>query len=219
LAAQDPDEPFDLYDEHGRPLGRVKPRAAVHRDGDWHRSLHLWVVLAGEPPTVVFQRRGADKDTWPLRVDAAVTGHFRAGDRLADALREAEEEIGLVVTLEETTRLFARQRRERAAGLVDNELQDILVTLRSEPLEALRPNPEELVEVLAVPLSLALALARGERSDVPTQRWTAELERKVGVLSASELVPADDGYYERALVAALAILEGRDVPPFSPANE
>src|SRR5437870_920751 len=100
MAAQDPGELFDLCDERGTLLGRSKARARVHRDGDWHRSLHVWVVLAGEGaggrgPEVLFQKRSAGKDTWPGRVDVAVTGHFRAGEGTAEALRECDEEVGL----------------------------------------------------------------------------------------------------------------------------
>ena len=39
-----PDELFDVLDAAGRPTGRAKRRADVHRDGDWHRALHCWVL-------------------------------------------------------------------------------------------------------------------------------------------------------------------------------
>src|SRR5688572_13467258 len=35
--AQDPNEPFDVIHADGTPTGRVKTRAEIHRDGDWHR--------------------------------------------------------------------------------------------------------------------------------------------------------------------------------------
>src|SRR4051812_30424750 len=54
-------ELFDLYDADGAPLGLRKERALVHRDGDWHRSLHLWVVLAEGP-----RSDGAAQDPWVL---------------------------------------------------------------------------------------------------------------------------------------------------------
>ena len=42
--AQDPDEPFDVITADGKPTGRVKSRAEVHRDGDWHRAIHVWLA-------------------------------------------------------------------------------------------------------------------------------------------------------------------------------
>ena len=90
--AQDPDEPFDVLDATGAPTGRVKARAAVHLDGDWHRALHIWVAGHDESgePFLMFQRRSAAKDTWPGRFDTTVGGHFRAGETLAEAMREVE---------------------------------------------------------------------------------------------------------------------------------
>jgi 8-oxo-dGTP pyrophosphatase MutT (NUDIX family) len=96
VQAQDEGELFDLYTREGAPLGIAKPRGLVHRDGDWHRSVHIWVwgVLDGAPH-LVFQRRSPGKDTYPGALDVAVTGHARAGEPLEATLREAEEEIGL----------------------------------------------------------------------------------------------------------------------------
>ena len=97
------DELFDVLDENGCPTGARKARGAVHRDGDWHGALHIWVggIATGGRPFALFQRRSRSKDTWPGALDVAVGGHLRAGETLADAIREAEEEIGLVVAMED----------------------------------------------------------------------------------------------------------------------
>ena len=78
----DPDELFDVCDTLGRPLGLRKCRADVHRDGDWHRSIHCWVAgqYADGTPYVVFQRRAENKDTSPGKLDATVGGHLAAGE-------------------------------------------------------------------------------------------------------------------------------------------
>src|SRR6185312_16932533 len=120
MAAQDPGELFDLYDRDGAPLGLRKARAEVHRDGDWHRSVHIWVVLREGPglpdapraPCLLFQRRSLEKDTWPGALDVAVTGHLRAGEAILDGLREAREEIGLELGPSDVIRLGLRRRAE-----------------------------------------------------------------------------------------------------------
>jgi len=127
-AAGEP-ELFDLYDAEGRPLGRTKPRADVHRDGDWHRSAHVWIFTGdgqsepreprdgsrngqGDGPgggRLLFQRRALDKDTWPGRLDASVGGHYRAGEGTESVLREIREELGLVIAPEELIPLGVRR--------------------------------------------------------------------------------------------------------------
>lgn len=108
-------EYFELLDEKGGKLGRVKERNAVHRDGDLHGGSHVWVVRLeretggwndGSCPgqnegerirvEVLLQRRRMDKDSFPGCLDVSCAGHMTAGeDFLSTALRELEEELGI----------------------------------------------------------------------------------------------------------------------------
>ena len=49
ILAQDPDELFDVVDAGGNLTGIVKRRGDVHRDGDWHRAIHVWVIGVDDP--------------------------------------------------------------------------------------------------------------------------------------------------------------------------
>jgi isopentenyldiphosphate isomerase len=51
----------------------------VHRDGDWHRSVHIW-VLNSEKGELLMQKRVAFKDSWPSHWDIGCAGHVSAGD-------------------------------------------------------------------------------------------------------------------------------------------
>jgi isopentenyldiphosphate isomerase len=223
MAAQDPDEPFDLYDDRGVPLGVRKARALVHRDGDWHKSVHLWVVLRSDvaAPSIVLQRRSAAKDTWPSAIDVAVTGHVRAGESLEQALREADEEIGLPIGLADVVRLGTRRRVDDARpGIVDRELQDILLAVVDRPFASLRPHPDELASVLAVRFDDALRLFISSSSPSSSEAIPARAlapgdatphdER----ITARELVPATDGYYGRAIHSIERVLSGEPALPF-----
>lgn len=53
--------------------GHTKPRSAVHRDGDWHRALHVW-ILCLETGELVLQRRAASKDAWAGLLDISTAG-------------------------------------------------------------------------------------------------------------------------------------------------
>ena len=214
MAAQDLDEPFDLCDRDGRLLGAVKPRGAVHRDGDWHRALHLWVVLTGDGPArVVLQRRSLAKDTHPGLVDVSVAGHLRAGESAAEALREAEEEIGLAVAPGDTTSL-GRRRIERAFdGGLDREVQTVLATVAARPLTSLRPHPEEVAALYAPALSDALALARGERGSLDVVGVDAEGRPARAVLREADFVPADGPYRRRCLECLDALARGDAFTP------
>lgn len=89
------EERFDLVDEDCRLVGSTKPRSEVHRDGDWHQAVHVW-VLFHDTWRVVMQRRCKHKDSWPLMWDISAAGHVTAGGKpLETAKRELAEELGL----------------------------------------------------------------------------------------------------------------------------
>src|SRR5215213_10506349 len=139
--AQDPHEPFDVITADGKPTGRVKSRADVHRDGDWHRAIHVWVAGVDDRgvPFLMIQRRSPDKDTWPGRFDATVGGHYRAGETLTETVREVEEEIGIVPDLNELRPLGVRVcANEAQPGIVDREIQDVFLLRDDRPLKQFR---------------------------------------------------------------------------------
>lgn len=58
------EEHFDVLNEDGTLKGFSKPRSQVHRDGDWHRSTHIWVL--DSDGCVLVQKRAMGKDTFPV---------------------------------------------------------------------------------------------------------------------------------------------------------
>src|ERR671932_1739698 len=123
LAMSEAPELFGLYDAAGHALGRAKARDEVHRDGDWHRSAHIWIYTSEE--RLLFQRRAPGKDTWPGRLDASVGGHYRAGEGLPGVVREAREELGLALDPVELVPLGVRRVVSLEPGVSDREIQDI----------------------------------------------------------------------------------------------
>ena len=188
----------------------------MHRDGDWHAALHIWVggVDEGGRPFALFQRRSRTKDTWPGSLDVAVGGHFRAGETLTDALREAEEEIGLSVGTEDVTRLGRRFAHSPSGR--DNEVQEVFALRSDLPLDAYRLHPDEVDAVATVSLADVLALFEGRRTAVSG----VELCRDGTVPSVAHLTVAGfvagtgDGYPVRALQGLLDVIAGRAPEPF-----
>lgn len=88
---------FDVRNPDGTITGRVKERDLVHRDGDLHGTVHIFIVRKGtEEPELLLQKRSADKDSFPGCYDISSAGHLSAGqDYMEAALRELEEELGI----------------------------------------------------------------------------------------------------------------------------
>lgn len=163
--AQDPNELFDVVTEKGEPTGITKPRAHVHRDGDWHRAVHVWVYgFSPDGPHLLMNRRGQHKDTWPLALDATVGGHLGAGETVEDAFREVEEEIGVRIDPSRFEWIFQRKRSSGnlIPGILDQELQEVYIARDDRPLTAFAPNHAELEGIVQVSVSDAGRLFRGE---------------------------------------------------------
>ena len=200
------------------PTGASKRRDDIHRDGDWHGALHIWVggIDADSRPFALFQRRSGSKDSWPGALDVAVGGHLRAGESLAETVREAEEEIGLVLTLADLTRL-GRRFAHSVRG-ADNEVQEVFGLRSDLPLDRYRLHPDEVDGVVSIGLDDAIALFEGSVAAVPalelrrdegSDRATA-LDVGVGDFAAGEV----GGYAVHALRGLSTILDGRVPDPF-----
>jgi isopentenyldiphosphate isomerase len=209
--AQDPDEPFDVIRADGMPTGEVKSRAAIHRDGDWHRAVHIWVAGVDNGTSfLIFQRRSPNKDTWPDRYDATVGGHYRAGESLVDALREVEEEIGITPDPGQLRPLGVRVcANEAQCGIIDRELQDVFLLRDDRPLTAFRPNPAELAALARFPLQTIIPFLAGEVSPV---RGESCAPGAVGAMptiaSSDDFIPTVDRYFLRVALAARNALRG-----------
>lgn len=208
-----PDELFDLCDASGRPTGATRRRADVHSDGDWHRSLHCWVAIASERgPAVLLQRRGAQKDTWPLRVDVAVGGHLAAGEGLAEAVREVAEEIGRATRLEDLIPLGRRVAVAESGRIVDREVQDVFLWRTELSLEAFRPRAGEVAALLAAPLDELLRLQAGRTESAAVRVLSPAGEIAEGRVRADDFVPTVDRYFLRGAVAVDLALRGYPYP-------
>lgn len=210
--AQDPAELFDVVLADGTPTGRTKARAEVHRDGDWHRAVHVWVAghdEAGEP-FLMFQQRSLAKDTWPGWLDATVGGHYRAGETVELAIREVEEEIGIAVELASLRSLGVRICiNEKQAGILDHELQDLFLLEDDRPLTEFRPHPAELAALVRFRLADLLPVLAGSAGSLPGQvllPGACDVVR--GTFTAGDFVSTIDRYFYRVAVAVANALRG-----------
>lgn len=156
MSYSDPDELFDVLDSEGNPTGEQKPRALVHRDGNWHRSFHLWIVK--DDKYVLFQRRAKEKDLEPNKIDVTVGGHYKAGEALAEVVREVEEEIGLKVKPSDLHFVLRRKGERHYPQATDREFVDVYALRCDQPLQQYHLICNEVVALYEVPLDKAIAL-------------------------------------------------------------
>jgi 8-oxo-dGTP diphosphatase len=144
-------ESIDVLDENGLPTGVIKPKDAVHRDGDWHRAAHVWIVTPDG--RVLLQKRAAAKENWPGWWDVSAAGHCSAGESAVEtAVRETAEELGLVLASDELQHVgtFRDPVVLRGGAYLDNEIHEVFLVRCDVELDALTLQKEEVEAVALV---------------------------------------------------------------------
>lgn len=121
-------EYFDVLTPDGGRTGQVKERSAVHRDGDWHGTAHIWLVRRQNGRLqVLLQKRSRKKETFPGCFDTSCAGHLSAGDSFEEgALRELAEELGIRAQASDlfSVGLYSYEVKETFGGtdIIDREI-------------------------------------------------------------------------------------------------
>lgn len=119
---------FDIRTPNGGLTGQVKERSAVHRDGDWHGTAHIWLVRRQNGRLqVLLQKRSRNKETFPGCFDTSCAGHLSAGDSFEEgAVRELAEELGIRARASELffVGLYSYEVQENFGGadIIDREI-------------------------------------------------------------------------------------------------
>ncbi|HEV2719915.1 MAG TPA: NUDIX domain-containing protein [Thermoanaerobaculia bacterium] len=144
-------ELIDVLTPDGAPTGATKPKADAHRDGDWHRAAHVWIVASDG--RLLLQRRSLRKENYPGLWDVSAAGHLSAGESAREcAVRETFEELGLRLNAGELQ--FLGTVRESCVlnegTYIDNEIHDVFIVRRDVDLASLALQDGEVDEVMLV---------------------------------------------------------------------
>ncbi|HEX5166400.1 MAG TPA: NUDIX domain-containing protein [Thermomicrobiales bacterium] len=210
------DELFDVLDDEGRPTGVAKRRGDVHRDGDWHGALHIWVCGVGDDGRsfTLFQRRSMTKDTWPGYLDTTIGGHIRSGETLAETVREAEEEIGLAVSLDDLTWIGRRSVGGSRGQIIDREVQSIYAVRSDQPLPDYRLHPQEVDALVAVELDAVRRLFAAETESVPARECPRGGQPFEITITRDDFAIRDRTYVLAVLPGLAVVIAGRTPEPF-----
>ena len=144
-------EYFDILDENGNKTGKTKLRSEVHRDGDWHKAVHIWII--NDKGDILLQRRCATKDSNPNMLDISSAGHLSAGDSSLDgAIRELKEELNLDVKPNELQFIKTLKRSSKyTSTFLNNEFDDLYILRTNKTIDEMSFQKEEISEIFYVP--------------------------------------------------------------------
>lgn len=144
-------EYFDVLDENGNKTGETKLRNEVHRDGDWHKAVHIWII--NDKGDILLQRRCATKDSNPNMLDISCAGHLVAGDdSLTGAIRELKEELNIEIKPSDLRLIKTIKRSSKyTSTFINNEFDDLYILRTTKKIEDMKYQEEEISEIFFVP--------------------------------------------------------------------
>ena len=159
-------EYFDLLNENGERIGKTKLRSEVHRDGDWHKAVHIWII--NNKGDILLQRRCATKDSNPNMLDISSAGHLSAGDdSLTGAIRELKEELNLDVNKEDLEYIKTLKRSSKyTETFINNEFDDLYILRTDKKLEDMEYQKEEISEIMYVPYKEFKKMVQNKQPDL-----------------------------------------------------
>ncbi|KAB1995097.1 hypothetical protein ES319_D13G138300v1 [Gossypium barbadense] len=99
-------EYLDNLTKIGKKISVSKPRGDVHRDGDYHKAVHVW-NFAERTQELLLQKRADCKDSWPGLWDISSAGHISAGDSSLITAQYKENNEARSLILQKQLRRFA----------------------------------------------------------------------------------------------------------------
>lgn len=173
-------EYLDVLNDHGVPTGEKKSRPAIHRDGDLHRAVHVWIV--NDRNEVLIQKRSAVIDVFRDLWDISLAGHVQSGEESGTAVRrELHEELDITVAEGDLKPVGTVVSRLMDGEGIDNQLCDLFLLRRTVDPKHVKKQEQEVAEVALVLLDDLKRLVReSPERFVPR---TEEFERMFALLS------------------------------------
>lgn len=175
------DELLRIYTPEGEPTDTYKRRDEVHRDGDWHGTVHLWVINSAAE--LLFQKRSNSAELHPGLWDVSAAGHIVSDDSIEMSLaREAHEELGISIAASDAIWLFTLKTETHSRALHERVFQSIYLINMDISLPELKPQLAEVAAVAWHHYSLLASLSRDSTGFVPRAdeyaRLLAYLEKR-----------------------------------------
>ncbi len=139
-------EMIDVLDKDGNKTGIVKNKKDVYESGDYHKTVHIWII--NDNNEILVQKRHPKKETFPNLWAISVAGHVRSGENSIDAVkRELKEELGQKIDDSNIKFLFTLKRKQPYKNHFLNVIDDVFLIKLNLNVEETKLQFSELTDI------------------------------------------------------------------------
>ena len=139
-------EYIDVLDKNGNKTGEVKEIKEIYQDGNFHRTIHVWII--NDNNEILVQKRSPKKETFAGLWAISVAGHVDAGENsIKTAIRELKEEVNLDVDPSELEYLFTVKRTQPYQDHNLKVFDDVYLLHRNIDCNKTKLQVEELTDI------------------------------------------------------------------------
>ncbi len=179
---------LNIVNENDEVIGK-ESRENIHKMGLLHREVHVWIY--NDKGEILFQKRAADKDTYPGLLDASAGGHVEPGESYEEAaLKELKEETGLKADFNDL--IFITKIRSKSldkiTSMTNNVIRQIFAYKYHGKAEDLKLENGKADSLEFWPINKILNISEKEKKKfIPMVFDDASLEifNKIGALQRS----------------------------------
>lgn len=209
-------ENIDIYDANLGHKG-VMERIKAHKEGEWHRTFHCWVVSTEDGGSLLFQQRSMKMKNFPGLLDVSAAGHIEAGEAIEEGVRELKEELGIEIDESRLIRLGERvEVADQANGQRNREYQSVYMYLTSQPISSYKPEEYEVTALVLLNIQDGFKLFRSEVEKVTMKGCSYEINEN-GIwepftleATTKSFLPRIQQYYLTSLIMAERLLDGNN---------
>ena len=205
-------EILDIYDENLVSLGSVT-RDEAHQNGNWHRTIHAWILRPLNDGYVLFQKRGKFKKLFPNTLDISAAGHYSHGETYKEGVREITEELGIVVNYNELIPLGIKMDIAKVGNIINREFCDVFLLIRNESPSEYIIDETEVEGLVQIKIQDGLDLFANRINTIPAEgvEWSKEKNNWQNIsidVKLNDFIPRIDPYYFKIFIIANSYMRG-----------
>lgn len=204
-------ELIDIFNENHKYLG-VCEKGLAHKLGLWHEVFNA-IIVNKENESIIFQIKNAkhNKVHDIDKIDISVGGHYQAGEKIEDGIREVKEECGIDINFRDLVYLGERQNSNIVKeDYIVREFQKIFIIPYNNSITNLKCKDDEVKGFIEFRIDNCIDLFLKNKTSI-IGLDDKQTNVKVTLNNFIESYLNGDELYLRLAIAAKRFIEGEKI--------